>query len=326
MHPATQIRRIDHAPQRVSLPRFVAVAASVFLFVGLGAFAASEITGRELCISAYFQGPATLWLVAMAFFEFALARIVLRQFSKGEPMQPAWFLIMLSAGCHLTGAIFVQILSTDSVLNPLTYTAQGRFGVDQEALHRFGLMAGGPLQMLFLAGGLALTLRWCRRSGLSRQHFRSDWFLLLLVALAVCLEIFHLATEVFGGRLATAYDMLTATSGPLEIILVIEAGLLQCYMRVMGGGLIARCWTMFSFAILLSAGVNLGAWMAESGYLPVWLPWMTWYVRFLSATACALAPAWQIEAIQHACGEVGVSRFSPFASSLAALRLIQTKG
>jgi hypothetical protein len=65
--------------------------------------------------------------------------------------------------------------------------------------------------------------------------------------------------------------------------------------------------------------------MAESGYLPVWLPWMTWYVRFLSATACALAPAWQIEAIQHACGKVGVSRFSPFASSLAALRLIQTK-
>jgi hypothetical protein len=60
------------------------------LFVGLGAMVAWQITGRSECAETFFRGPGALFLVTLAFFEFALARIVVRQFSPGEPLQPTW--------------------------------------------------------------------------------------------------------------------------------------------------------------------------------------------------------------------------------------------
>src|ERR1044071_4522444 len=113
--------RIAPDPLRVSLPRFIMLAASIVLFVGLGALLAAQVTGRLECVEAFFHGSGALFLVTLACFQFSLARMAVRQFSEEEPLQPAWFLIMVASGCHLAGALCVQILSARSPLNPLAY-------------------------------------------------------------------------------------------------------------------------------------------------------------------------------------------------------------
>ena len=291
----------------------------------MGALAAWEITGRAECVSAYFHGPGTVCLIALAFFEFSLARLVVRQFAPGEALRPAWFLIMVSAGCHLAGSLCRQILSVDSVLNPLTYSMRSWFALNQESLLRFGLIVDGPLQMLFLAAGLGYVVRLCLRSGIKARLHWPDWILLLLAAAPAYSEISLLVTGWRAGQGITAYDVLAAATSPLLVILLIEAGFLRRFISVMNGGLIARCWSAFVAAILLTTLGNFCVWMTTYNYLPVPLAGTSWYIWFLAATAYALGPAWQVEAIQSACGEVGAGRFSPFASSLAALRLLNTK-
>src|SRR4051794_23661902 len=86
---------------RISLPRFILLATSVFLFLGLGSLLAWLCTGRVECVRTFFVGPGALYLIFLAALEFSLCRMVLRQFADGESLRPAWFLIALSGGCHL---------------------------------------------------------------------------------------------------------------------------------------------------------------------------------------------------------------------------------
>src|SRR6202043_3817551 len=112
--------------------------------------------------------------------------------------------------------------------------------------------------------------------------------------------------------------ILAASNGPLLVVLLFEAMLVKRFMSALGGGMITKCWTSITAAIFLTTLGNVGLWAAVDGLLQMPLLGTTWYIWLLSATAYALGPSWQIEAIQSASGEVGVSRFSPFASSLSA--------
>src|SRR5438132_14288164 len=95
---------------RISLPRFIVLATTVFLLLGLGSLLAWLKTGEVECARAFFLGPGALFLVLLAALEFSLCRIVVRQFGEGEPLRPAWFLIMLAGGCHLVSAVCIQLL------------------------------------------------------------------------------------------------------------------------------------------------------------------------------------------------------------------------
>src|SRR4051812_12470922 len=97
-------RRTTSGTVRMSLPRFILLATSIFLFVGLGALVAWQVTGRMESVRIFFRGSGAMYLVFLAVIEFSLGRLVVRQFSEGEPLQPAWFLIMMSGGCHLVSA------------------------------------------------------------------------------------------------------------------------------------------------------------------------------------------------------------------------------
>ena len=294
---------------RVSLPRFIMLGTSIVLFVGLGALVAGKATGDGHCVEAFFRGSGALFLVALAIFQFSLSRMAARQFSEGEPLQPAWFLIMLAGCCRLVSALCVQILSVRSPLNPLAYGTSSWSGLNPADIQRFGLLVGGPLEMLLMAGGMAYVLRVCRRARIVVRPSASDAIFLLIAIAGAWLEM----QRMTGG---SAYEILLATRGPLLVLLLVQAAIIRRYMAALSGGMIAKCWNSFAAAIFLAAVANLGQW------LPFAEP--TWYIWLLSSTALALGPAWQIEAVQSACGEVGVSRFSPFAMSLAALRLLNT--
>jgi hypothetical protein len=321
MSPSFAPARPTAALNRMSLPRFIILATSVFLFTGLGSLLAWLRTGQVECAATFFRGPGALYLVFLAALQFSLCRIAVRQFSIGEALRPAWFLLMLSGGCHLVSAICVQILSVHSPLNPLTHSLSAGTASD---LYRFGLLVGGPLQMILMAGGLGWMLQLSRRNGMRPQFHLADSVPLAIAGLLAYLQISGLVAATRAGNELTLYDLISAATGPLLILLLAEASLVRSCMSVAGGGMIARCWSSFAAAVFLAALSNLGLWLDAHGLLSAAPATMSRFVSYLAATAYALGPAWQIEAIQSACGKIGVSRFSPVATWLSALRLLNT--
>jgi hypothetical protein len=300
---------------RVSLPRFVILATSIFLFVGLGSLLAWAGTGRMECARAFFRGPGAAYLVFLTLIEFSLCRMALRQFLEGEPLRPAWFLLTLSSGCNIVSAVCVQILGVPSALSSPTLAAD---------FYRFGILAGGPLRMLLLAGGVGWMLRLSRRRGTLWRFHLSSWIPLWITALYTYVRAADLAGAVQGGGDVSFYDVIVNSTGPLQLVLLVQSAMVRSRMSSAGGGLIARCWNSLAAAISLSVLGNLAGWMDSQGLLPAGLATVSCFLAYLAATAYVLAPAWQIEAIQRACGEIGVARFSPLATSLSALRLLNT--
>jgi hypothetical protein len=300
---------------RMSLTRFILLATSVFLFVGLGSLLAWLYTDRVECLRTFFRGPGAIYLVFLAALAFSLCRLVVRQFSAGEPLRPAWFLLMAAGACQLVGTVCVQILGVYSPLNPLTH-GMGAPAATAFNLNRFGLLVGGPLEMVLLAGGLGWMLYLCGRSGMRLEFRPADGFPVAIAGVLTCLQI----SDLMAGGEVALYDVISTATGPLLILLLAEASLVRNCMSAMGGGMIARCWNSFAAAIFLTALSNLGMWLDGHGLLSAAPATLSCFLCYLAATAYALGPAWQIEAIQHACGEIGVSRFSP----LAVLGLLHT--
>src|SRR6478672_11992442 len=215
--------QLPAGPAGMSLPRFILLATAIFLFVGLGATLAARLTGRSECVDAFFTGSGALFQVALAFFQFALARMVLHQFSEGEPLQPAWFLIMLSSACHLAGSVCVHMLSIRSPINPLGYGSGAWGGLNPAHLRNFGLLLGGPLQMLIMAGGLIYVVHLCRRSCILIRFRPSDGLLLLVAGGGGYVEIRRLIEDTHAGQVLTTYDLLAASARPILILLLLEA-------------------------------------------------------------------------------------------------------
>jgi hypothetical protein len=165
----------------------------------------------------------------------------------------------------------------------------------------------------------------CGRSSLIPRFGWFDWVLVAMAMTGAWFEISGLSATMRNGQAITTYDVLAAADGPLLVVLVIEGNLVKRFMMALGSGLIARCWTSFVAGITMVILGHIGVGLAAHGYMPPALAGTIWYTLFLGPTAMAMGPAWQLEAIQSACGEVGVPKFSPFASSLAALRLLNTK-
>jgi hypothetical protein len=68
----------------------------------------------------------------------------------------------------------------------------------------------------------------------------------------------------------------------------------------MGEGWIGRCWRAVCVGIFLMCFGVIALWATAWGYLP-W-PWssLIWYLWLPAGAAFALAPAYQLEAIQRA--------------------------
>jgi hypothetical protein len=97
----------------------------------------------------------------------------------------------------------------------------------------------------------------------------------------------------------TLLSFLGWITDPLLCIVLLEALLLRRMVMKMGGGLVERCWTSYSVAILLTAAGDLAFWLLGFRVRgdAVALSWLVWYP---AAAAYALGPAWQLEAIRYA--------------------------
>src|SRR5205807_3851314 len=112
------------------------------------------------------------------------------------------------------------------------------------------------------------------------------------------LQLSDIGRAVAGGGDLSAYDLISSATGPLSMLLLVEASMVKSCMSAAGGGIIGRCWNSFVAAIFLTALSNLGIWLDGHGLLPPAPGTMTCFIAFLAATGYALGPAWQIVAVQ----------------------------
>ena len=102
------------------------------------------------------------------------------------------------------------------------------------------------------------------------------------------------------GNHPVLFEVVRWPVDPLLCLLLAEGLLLHRSVQQMGSGWISRCWGSMSMGIFLVLLGDLGIWLTSFGYL-VW-PWnsVIWYVWLPAASAFAVAPAYQLEAISSA--------------------------
>jgi hypothetical protein len=253
-------------------------------------------TVYDAWLEEYFKAPAALLLVSMAGVEWYFSRLVANCFSPEQPMRKAWRLIAWSAGFDIAGAICIQILSVDSVINPLRAFPWW----DGGAIRRFGLVLGGPCRFALLAVGLGWALRAYRRSGLLARFHWIDRMVLPGMGLYMVFEAQDVAAAIHRGWKPSPAMIIGWATDPLLWLLLAGALLLYRSARQMGAGWIGRCWQALSAGVFLVSLGDIAIWAASRGLLP-W-PWsaLGWYVWLPAAGAFALAPVYQFEAIHLA--------------------------
>jgi hypothetical protein len=250
-------------------------------------------------VTNYFRVPGALLAVFLAGAQLWFCRRVLDHFSEGEPMRRVWLCITASAAFDFAGVILIQILATDSALNPLAHLWAGSDG-SREWFRQVGLLLGGTCRFTILALGLWYALRAYRRSGLLGRLNAINWLALGAMGLYVAVEIAEI-----GGLLRRSQPVpLAVIAGwpvdPFLWLLLAEAMLLYRSAQQMGPGSITRCWNALAVGVFLVLLGDVVLWASNWGYV-AW-PWSTlgWYIWPIAGAAFALAPAYQLEAIDRA--------------------------
>jgi len=272
---------------------------STFLVLGLIALVFWRLTGNVAWVERFFTVPGAMGLVLLAAFELTMCLRVVREFSKGEALHDAWQLLGISSGCNLIGSLMAQVLSTDSVLNPLHHL--GWWSASTGTMMRTGGLAlGGPCRFAFLAAGLFAVLRVYQKSGLLARLARVDWALLALVGLYIAVEARDTVAALQLGKHPTRAEEFGWPVDPLLWMLLAEGLLLYRTVKKMGQGWIGRCWQVMSVGIFLVTLGDVAIWATSYGFLP-W-PWSSlgWYIWIPAAGAFALAPTYQLEAMWQA--------------------------
>jgi hypothetical protein len=292
------------------LSSFILALTAGYFALSLISLAAWRITGDDRWVVDFFRLPGAVILVTLAGFEVTLCWRVTAEFSPGHSMRKAWKLIMFSAAFDLAGALGTQICGIDSPLNPLRLLPQWSQAA-ANTIGDLGNVIGGPCRFACLAAGLFWTLRVYRRSGFLGRLAPLDWAALALVLVYIVDEARRLIHAIEAGKHPRAVEIMHWPVDPLLWVLLLEGLLLYRSVRKTGTGLIGRCWRAFSIGIALITLGDIGIWASNYGFLP-W-PWssLEWYVWIPAAGAFAMAPVFQLEAIQQAKRSRGRTPWGP---------------
>jgi len=300
--PSSPAAGFPNAPSNRERGILIVTGAGVSL--GLASFAAWRTTGDALWLNLYFQWPAPVLMVGLAAVEAWLSLSVRRAFLPVEPLYWAWTLIGASAACDLLGNVCSQWLSSGSPLNPLLHSAWWSQDQAQE-LRQFGLVMGGLLRYFLLAAGLLAVLRIYRKAGFLGRLAATDWVLLGIVVTYVAKETGEVVLALYHGKSPGISEILGWPVDPLLLVLLFETRLLARSVQRMGKGAIGQCWKAFSIGVLLVWLGDLGLWATVWRHLPWEWAALGWYVWLPAGGAFAVAPAYQLEAIEHAMNEPG---------------------
>jgi hypothetical protein len=162
-----------------------------------------------------------------------------------------------------------------------------------------GRLLGGPFQMSLLLAGLVHLLLGLRRLGLLRRLARFDYVLLLIVAGLLIRTFYGISAYNAGGKPVTFLVAALWTSDPLVMALLATAVLIRRAVAPLGHGLLANCWRSFVVAIVIISVASATSWCLQCSNYEVWTSF-NWFLWLPADTAFALAPAFQVAALQHA--------------------------
>jgi hypothetical protein len=290
-------RKESSFTRQTSLPQLILLGTGGHLFIALLSYLAWIATGNDLWVTSFFNYQGALFFLLCSGIGSGVSLMVWRQFSPGDAMRPAWFLIFLSFALRLSGDVLTHLLSINSSASPI-------------ALKELGQVVGGPGAMVLLAGGLLLVLRMYRRLGLLARLTVFDYVLVGAVT-AYTLRFAYDLLEWQSDSPApvTILKAIKWLSDPLLSLLLFEAIFIRRSVIRMGSGLISRCWGAFTAGIFFTSVGDMGLWAVAQGYLNWPQSSITWYVWFLASAAYALGPAYQAEAMSRASKEV--ARYAP---------------
>jgi hypothetical protein len=283
------------------LPRILFCATAGVLLVGMLMLSVWLRSQNDLLLHYYFQYVGALFLVGVGAVDAALCWAAFRRFSVGEPLRVAWLVIALASAHRLAGLIFSEILSARSLLNPGLLFASSWDPNLAVTFRQFGLFVSGPVHLALLAIGLFVVVNQYRRLGLLARLRITDYLLLACVLIFTGIEFYRIAAMLMkSGAPDDIFMVLNWASDPLLCILLLEAVLLRRAVTDMGWGLIAKCWGSLVTAVFVTALGDMGLWVTGYGYLHWPLNSLTWFIWYPASAAFALAPAYQLIAMDLA--------------------------
>jgi hypothetical protein len=283
----------------VSLPSLILLATAAQIATGVLSVGAWSWSGDVAWVQGYFRHQLALFLLATPAVELWLCVRSWRMFSPGDPLRPAWLLLACAAGFHAAEMACSEALGVQSHLNPWLTNNAALSQMIFNNLRWLGATMGGPMRWALSACGFFLVLRVYRRAGLLRKLTQSDQMLIVGIALYTLLEAGSVYVATASGAQFTLHEKIAWLNDPLLLVLLLEAILIRRAVLATGWGLVAQCWGMFVAAIALTCAGNLCLWARTHGYLPGAAQAITWNLWFLSGVACALGPAYQVEAVRR---------------------------
>ena len=236
----------------------------------------------------FFQYPNALLTVSLCTIELLFCFFAWRAFNPGDALCNAWLCLMLASGAHFTGRLISQVLFR--IAGP----AAG------PVLYRVGVFFGGPAQMFLMLFGLLSVARICRRAGLVSRITAFDYVVLVLVAANAMHSIYEIREYITDGKPITWLQVLKWPADPLMIVLLTIAIPIRRSVVSMGRGFIASCWAAYVAAIVFVSLGDISLLLMRTTYIPWRFATLGWYVWFLADAAFALAPAYQVAAVERA--------------------------
>ncbi len=317
-----RLLRIGWGPtptNRINYSGWLFLMTAVYLAIGVLAFAAWRITGSDSYVRTFFQVPGAVLLVFLAAAQLWFSSQVLRQFGPGEAMRGVWLCITASAAFDLGGAMCSQILSLDSPVNPLRHIAWWSTA-SATMIRSYGQLLGGTCRFTLLAVAIGLALQAYRSTRLLGRLKAFDWILLLGMGGFVMAELWDIVQVAAGnGRPVSLAEMASWPVDTILWLLLAEALLLYRSARRMESGWLGLSWKALAVGVFLISLGTVSLWASRWGIIP-W-PWSAvfWYIWLPAATAFALGPAYQLEAIQAAYA-AGAADKSRALSAVSAIR------
>ena len=282
---AGQLRRLALLERTPSIILSVAVLNTI---AGLVCWADWRATGQGAWVTTFFKYPNGVLTVLLTTVEVVLCYWVWRAFGPGDKLRNAWFFITLAAAGHFCGRLMSQGLFR---LAP---------GDTSQDVYEAGVVIGGTIEMALLLCGLVSVARICRDSGLVGRMTALDYVILILVAANGAHSLLEIREYVSAGKLITWSILLSWPTDILVIILLMLAITIRRAVDGMGRGLIASCWAFYVAGIVLTSMGDVGLWLIRTPLIPGRLATLGWFVWFLADSAFALAPAFQVAAIERA--------------------------
>jgi hypothetical protein len=282
------------------------LVTATYLLLGVAALAGYSVTGNPTWVESFFRIPGALLALFLAVTALWFNLQVLGHYEQQEPMHVVWLMISGAAGFEVAGVTFSQVLAAESPLNPLTHISWWS-AATATMIRQYGLLLGGTCRFTLLAIALVSSVRIYRRNKLLGHLKVMDRILWLLMGAFVIKEY----SEIVKAWPTRRFPAVEIAGFPVDLLLWIcltQAMLLYRSAHQMGPGWITRCWNAFAVgAFLICVGV-VSDWATRWGYI-VW-PWnaITWYIWLPAGAAFALAPIYQLEAIQHAIADRKTSR------------------